>query len=115
MNDDYDFAGKSEADILLSYTANKGHRTRQLTKVTSLFNLQADKYSKITEKTLVAAVKDLEKFSDRLTKLSSYLVLFKLESGPALETEAAGFQMATQKWADDVYKHTVQQAAAKRA
>ena len=61
MNDDYDFAGKSEADILLSYMANKDHRTRQLTKVTNLFNLQAQKYSKTTEKTLVAALKDLEK------------------------------------------------------
>ena len=49
MNDDYDFAGKREADILLSYTANKGHRTRQLTKITNLFNLQANKYSKLTE------------------------------------------------------------------
>ena len=78
MNDDYDFAGKSEADILLSYTANKGHRIRQLTKVTYLFNLQIQKYSKTTEKTLITAVKDLEKFSDRLTILSTYLVLFKL-------------------------------------
>ena len=70
MNDDYDFAGKSVADILLSYTANKG--------------LQNLKYSKTTEKILTAAVKDLEKFSDRLTILSTYLVLFKLESGPGV-------------------------------
>ena len=30
MNDDCNFTGKSEADILLSYTTNKGHRTRQV-------------------------------------------------------------------------------------
>ena len=33
MNDDYDFTVKSKADILLSYTANKGHRTRLVNKV----------------------------------------------------------------------------------
>ena len=61
MNDDYDFAGKSEGDILLSYTANKGHRTPQVAKVTNLINLQSQKYSKTTEKTLTIAIKDLER------------------------------------------------------
>ena len=51
ITDDYDFTGKSEADILLSYTANKGHRTRQVNKVKNLLDLQNQKYSKTTEKT----------------------------------------------------------------
>ena len=51
MNDDYNFTGKMEGDILLSYTAYKGHRTRQLTKVTNLLALQQQKYTKFTKKT----------------------------------------------------------------
>ena len=78
MNDDYDFSGKSEGDILLSYTANKGQRTRQMKKVTSLLNLQSQKYSKSTEKTLTTAIKDLERFKDRLAILAVYLVQYKI-------------------------------------
>ena len=92
MNDDYNFSGKSEGDILLSYTANKGHRTRQVSKVTNLLNLQSQKYSKTTEKTLTIAIKDLEKLTDRLAILTGYLVLNKIETGTALAKEADEFK-----------------------
>ena len=104
MNDNYDFTGKSEADILLSYTANKGHRTRQLNKVKNLLGLQEQKYSRITEKTLCTAVRDLNKFTDRLAILTGYLSLYKLEAGLALATEAQECTKDMQEQAEAVYK-----------
>ena len=104
MNNNYDFTGKTEGDIHLSYTANKCHRTRQLAKVTNLLALQEQKYSKYTEKTLITAVQGLEKFTDRLAILPGYLTLYKLETGPALATEADVFMKNTQGQAEAVYK-----------
>ena len=57
MDEEYDFEDKSEQEVLLSFTANKGHRTRQYKKMTNLLALQEQKYSKSTEKTLLQAVK----------------------------------------------------------
>ena len=58
MGDKYDFEGKTKGDILLSFKSNKGHRTRQFNKITNLLALQEQKYSK---KTLLIAVKEMEK------------------------------------------------------
>ena len=52
MADEYDFTDKSEQEVLLSFTANKGHRTRSVNKINNLLTLQDQKYSKITEATL---------------------------------------------------------------
>ena len=59
MDEDYDFDGRSEQEVLLSFTANKGHRTRQYKKITDLLALQDQKYSKSTEQTLLQAVSAL--------------------------------------------------------
>ena len=104
MNDDYDFTGKMEGDIHLSYTANKGHRTRQLAKITNLLALQAKKYSKYTEKTLITAVKDLDKYTDRLAIFAGYLTLYKIETGQSLAQESNAFTKNTQERAEEVYK-----------
>ena len=53
MADEYDFTDKSEQDILLSYVANKGHRTRYVNKINNLLTLQDEKYSKVTEACLL--------------------------------------------------------------
>ena len=53
MEEDYDFAGRSEGEVLLSFSANKGHRTRQAKKITNLLALQDQKYSKTTELSLI--------------------------------------------------------------
>ena len=52
MADDYVFNGKTEADVLLSYKGNKGHRTRHYNKITNLLALQEQKYSVFTEKNI---------------------------------------------------------------
>ena len=75
-----DFDNKTEEDILISFKSNKGHRTCQFNKITNLLALKKQKYSKTTEKTILAAVKDMEKYTDRLTLLASYLHLHTLES-----------------------------------
>ena len=91
----HEFTGKT--DILLSYIADKGHRTRQITKITNLLALQEEKYSKFTEKTLITAIKELEKLTDRLAILAGYLTLYKIETGPALATEDDVFLKNTQE------------------
>ena len=93
MNDDYDFTGKS-------YTANKGHRTRQVSKVKNRLDLQEQEYSKTTEKTLTTVIKDLEKFTDRLAILAGFLSMYKLETGPAYATEAEEYTIDTQEQAE---------------
>ena len=59
MDEDYDFDGRSEQEVLLSFSANKGHRTRQAKKITDLLALQDQKHSKSTEQTLLQAVSAL--------------------------------------------------------
>ena len=46
----------------------------------------------------------MEKFTDRLAILAGYLVLYKIETGPALALEADESTKETQKLADNVYK-----------
>ena len=72
---DYNFEGKTEGDILLSFKAAKGHRTRNFNKITNLLVLQEEKYSKFTEQTLVKAVVEMERQTDKLILLASYLQL----------------------------------------
>ena len=93
---EYDFENKSEQEILLSFSSNKGHRTRQCNKITNLFALQEQKYSKTTEKTILAAVQAMEKYQDRLTMLTSYLNLHTLELAEAHVTEAATLATPTE-------------------
>ena len=73
MDEDYDFEGRFKQEVLLSFTANKGHRTRQYKKINNLLALQEPKYSKSTEKTLLQAVSALERYQDRLNIFASWL------------------------------------------
>ena len=41
--EEYNFEDKSEQEILLSFTANKGHRTQQYMKITNLLALEEQK------------------------------------------------------------------------
>ena len=80
MAEEYDFTDKSEQEILLSYTANKGHRTRNVNKIINLLTLQDQKYSKVTEATLLGLVLALERYQDRLNIFSAWLALHELAS-----------------------------------
>ena len=86
--EEYDFEDKSEQEIRLSFTANKGHRTIQFKKITNLLALQEQKYSKSTEKTLLQAVAAIERYQDLLNILASWLNLHTLKSAKAHVTEA---------------------------
>ena len=80
MADEYDFTDKSEQEVLLSFTANKGHRTRNANKINNLLTLQDQKYSKITEATLLNIVSALERYQDRLNIFAAWLDLHELAS-----------------------------------
>ena len=80
MADEYNFTDKSEQEVLLSFTANKGHRTRQVNKINNLLTLQDQKYSKITEATLLGLVLALERYQDRLNIFAAWLDLHELAS-----------------------------------
>ena len=94
---DYDFEGKTEGDILLSYKAAKGHRTRNFKNITNLLALQEAKYSRFTESTLLAAVKEMERQMDKLVILAAYLQLHGLASAQAHVTEANTLLTATEE------------------
>ena len=96
MADKYDFTDRSELDVLLSFTANKGHRTRQVNKINNLLPLQDQKYSKVTEATLLKIVSALEQYQDRLNIFASWLDLHELESATVHVTEAATLATATE-------------------
>ena len=83
MAEEYDFTDKSEQEILLSYTANKGHRTRNVNKINNLLTLQDQKYSKVTEATLLGLVSALERYQDRLNIFSAWLALCLLYTSPS--------------------------------
>ena len=100
--EEYNFVLKSEQEILLWFTGNKGHRTRQYKKVTNLLALQGQKYSKTTEKILLEAVTAMERYQDRLTLLASYLSLHTLESAEAHVTEAEALATETEEQAQNI-------------
>ena len=100
--EEYNFEDKSEQEIQFSFTANKGHRTRQFKKITNLLALQEQKCSKSTEKTLLQAVAALERYQDRLNIFASWLNLHTLESTEAHVTEAATLATTTETLVDKV-------------
>ena len=87
---------KSEQEVLLSFTANKGHRTRQVNKINNLLTLQDQTYSKITEATLLSLVSALERYQDRLNIFSAWLALHELASAAVHVAEAATLATATE-------------------
>ena len=101
---DYNFDGRTEADIFLSFKAAKGHRTRNFNKITNLLALQEAKYSRFTENTLLAAVKEMERQMDKLVLLAGYLQIHRLTFTAAHVTEANNLLTATEEQADLVMK-----------
>ena len=96
MAEEYDFTDKREQQVLLSFTSKKGHRTRQVNKINNLLTLQDQKYSKITEATLLSLVSALERYQDRLNIFSAWLGLHELESADVHVAEAATLATATE-------------------
>ena len=103
---DYNFDGKTEADILLSFKAAKGRRTRNFNKITDLLALQEAKYSRFTETTLLVAAKEMERQMDKLVLLTGYLQIHRLASASAHVTEANTLLTATEEQAPDSLPRT---------
>ena len=102
MEGEYDFADKSEQEVLLSYVAHKGHRTRYVQKIASLLDLQEAKYSKVTEATLLSYVQKMELHQDRLNIFSAWLTLHELESAEVHSDEAENLAVDTLALAERV-------------
>ena len=96
MEEDYDFEGRTEQEVLLSFTANKGHRTRQAKKINNPLALQDQKYSNSTEQTLLQIMSALERYQDRLNIFASWLNLHTLEAAAAHVTKAETLATATE-------------------
>ena len=69
----YNFADKSEDQVLLSYAAYKGWRTRNVEKVTQLIPLQNNAYSMTTEKEMQRCLANVEKYTDILSQQAQWL------------------------------------------
>ena len=69
----YDFAGKTAEQVLLSYTAYKGWRTRNVEKVNQLIPLQTNAYSNTTEKEMQRCLANVEKYTDILSQPAQWL------------------------------------------
>ena len=102
MEGEYDFTDKSEQEVLLSYVAHKGHRTRYVNKIASLLDLQEAKYSKVTEATLMNYVHQMERHQDRLNIFSAWLTLHELKSAQVHTEEAENLEVDTTAIAERV-------------
>ena len=114
MEGEYDFTDKSEQEVLLSYVAHKGHRTRYVNKIASLLDLQEAKYSKVTEATLLGYVHKMELHQDRLNIFAAWLTLHELESAQVHSDEAENLAVDTLALAERVMEsvHNYEAAAA---
>ena len=69
----YDFGDKTPEQVLLSYTAYKGWRTRNVEKITQLIPLQNNSYSMTTEKEMQRCLASVEKYTDILSQQAQWL------------------------------------------
>ena len=65
------FHNKSEVECILSYRAEKGHRTRSYRKIEKTINLQNAKYSLLAEKVILEEIKKMETHQDKMTFIAS--------------------------------------------
>ena len=69
----HDFTGKTAEQVLLSYTAYKGWRTRNVEKVNQLIPLQTNAYSNTTEVEMKRCLANVEKYTDILSQQAQWL------------------------------------------
>ena len=73
VNEPFDLANKTEADCILSYRAEKGHRTSTWRKLHKYVNLQTAKYCILSEKIILEEIKKIERHQDCLTLIGKFL------------------------------------------
>ena len=69
----YNFGDKAPEQVLLSYTAYKGWRTRNVEKVTQMVPLQINSYSTTTVKEMQRCLASVEKYTDILSQQAQWL------------------------------------------
>ena len=90
-----EFAHKSEAECILSYRAEKGHRTRSHRKIEQHINLQKAKYSLQAEKAILEEIKKLEAHQDKMTFIADFLHIGGIAGADKYVNEAATYLQAT--------------------
>ena len=86
-----EFAHKSEAECILSYRAEKGHRTRSYRKIGKTMNLQHAKYSLLAEKVILEDIKKMETHQDKVTFIADYLCMGGVDKAAQYVAEAASY------------------------
>ena len=107
-----EFAHKSEAECILSYRAEKGHRTRSHRKIEQHMNLQKAKCSLQAEKAILEEIKKLEAHQDKMTFIADFLHIGGINGADKYVTEAAQYLQATDALVEKATRQIHQAAAA---
>ena len=109
----FDFMGKTAAQVLGSYSAFKGWRTRNIDKVEQNLDLNERAFSQTTEAQIKRDLSNVEKYSDILTQIANWLVIEAHADADAHVRESAQFQIATKALITRVLRavHRAQPAA----
>ena len=91
----YDFTGKTQAQVLGSYSSFKGWRTRNIDKVEQNLDLNERVFSQTTESQIKKDLANVEKYTNMLSQIASWLILEGHADAPAHVTETAQFQLNT--------------------
>lgn len=109
----YDFTGKTQAQVLGSYTSFKGWRTRSIDKVEQNLDLNERAFSQTTESQIKKDLANVEKYTDVLTQIANWLTVEGHANAPAHITETTQYQQATKALITRVLRavHRAQPAA----
>ena len=88
----YDFTGKTQAQVLGSYTSFKGWRTRSIDKVEQNLDLNEREFSQTTESQIKKDLANVEKYTDVLTQIANWLTVEGHANAPAHITETTQYQ-----------------------
>ena len=109
----FDFTGKTAEQVLGSYSAFKGWRTRNVDKIEQNLDLNERAFSQTTETQIKKDLSNVEKYSDILTQIANWLVIEAHADADDHVAEAAQFQVATKALITRVLRavHRAQPAA----
>ena len=107
-----EFHNKTEAECILSYRAEKGHRTRSYRKIEKTINLQNAKYSLLAEKTILDEIKKMEAHQDKVTFIADYLRMGGINKSEQYVAEAAQLLTTSDALVDKAMKQIHDRAAA---
>ena len=109
----YDFTGKTQAQVLGSFTSFKGWRTRNVDKVEQNLDLNEIAFSQTIESQIKKDLANVEKYTDMLSQIAKWLTLEGHANAHAHMTETAQFQLNTKALITRVLRavHCAQPAA----